>query len=209
MGLIKPEHFFVFDLDDTLFKEHQYCLSGMEAVADYVRLIYKKDMYNNLVDWMKCNEGDIFGRLCIELSIPATVKKSLIWIYRLHKPNISLTKQTDEMITFIEKHSAGIAILTDGRSITQRLKIHSLGIERFPLYISEEFMSEKPEEHRFKKIMQDFPAEKYIYIGDNPAKDFKAPNELGWLTIGLVGDNDNIHSQLEKKYSAPFLPELY
>ena len=28
-------------------------------------------------------------------------------------------------------------------------------------------------------------AEEYWYVGDNPAKDFVAPNSLGWKTIGV------------------------
>jgi len=32
------------------------------------------------------------------------------------------------------------------------------------------------------------------YIGDNPAKDFLAPNLLGWTTVQVVRDNQ-VHSQ--------------
>ena len=48
---------------------------------------------------------------------------------------------------------------------------------------------------KFKEIMNDYSATKYIYVADNPAKDFIAANDLGWLTIGLHGDTQNIHSQ--------------
>ena len=36
---------------------------------------------------------------------------------------------------------------------------------------------------------------RYFYIGDNPQKDFITPNELGWTTIGLMDNGQNIHTQ--------------
>ena len=44
--------------------------------------------------------------------------------------------------------------------------------------------------------MNKFPsADQYIYIGDNPKKDFITPNRLGWTTIGILDSGQNIHSQ--------------
>ena len=37
------------------------------------------------------------------------------------------------------------------------------------------------------------PSNKYIYVGDNVDKDFIAPNELGWLSIGLMPNPSFIH----------------
>ena len=47
--------------------------------------------------------------------------------------------------------------------------------------------------------MKNMPAEKYIYIADNPAIDFLAPNKLKWVTIGIRGNKNNIYSQKIKK----------
>ena len=102
----------------------------------------------------------------------------------------------------------GIVILTDGRSITQRLKIAALGLEKYPVYISEEWNSEKPCEKRFQAIMAEHPAQQYIYIGDNPQKDFLAPN-MGWLTVGLRGDKQNIHSQKIDGLVEDYLPAVW
>ncbi len=35
----------------------------------------------------------------------------------------------------------------------------------------------------------------YCYIGDNTEKDFIAPNALGWKTICLKQNSDNVHRQ--------------
>ena len=44
--------------------------------------------------------------------------------------------------------------------------------------------------------MDAFPERKgFVYVGDNPTKDFIAPNKLGWDTYCLKQDKQNIHPQ--------------
>jgi putative hydrolase of the HAD superfamily len=46
--------------------------------------------------------------------------------------------------------------------------------------------------------MQRNPDEKrFVYIGDNPKKDFYWANRLGWTTIMLLDNGRNIHHQAE------------
>ena len=88
-----------------------------------------------------------------------------------------------------------MAILTDGRSFTQRNKIFALGLQSFPVFISSEWSETKPSLGRFLEIQKSFKAEQYIYVGDNPSKDFIAPNELGWLSFGIQDNGRHIHDQ--------------
>ncbi len=39
-------------------------------------------------------------------------------------------------------------------------------------------------------------AENYIYIADNPKKDFITPNKLGWTSICLLDKGQNVHEQV-------------
>ena len=69
--------------------------------------------------------------------------------------------------------------------------------------ISEETGYEKPHLHNFKIIQELYPNKKFVYIADNPSKDFLAPNLLEWDTVCLLDNGKNIHGQsfnLEKKY---------
>ena len=43
--------------------------------------------------------------------------------------------------------------------------------------------------------MNDNSGMNYVYIGDNPHKDFITPNKLGWTTICLLDRGQNIHKQ--------------
>ena len=76
-------------------------------------------------------------------------------------------------------------------------------------YISEENESNKPEEKRFKQIMKDYVADNYVYIADNPVKDFIAPNDLGWRTIGVRDVGRNIHQQNIDNLSDKHQPDFW
>jgi len=182
----------VFDLDDTLYKEVDYKRSGVLSVCAEINTLYRQDLTTELLATMD-EGGDIWQVACDKLKLPASAKESLLWIYRMHSPSIEMSETTRVVINNIATKAQHIAILTDGRSITQRKKIKTLGLTQFPVYISEEWSSNKPDSKRFKSVMQDFPSDQYCYIGDNATKDFFAPNQLGWLTIGLRDDGRNIH----------------
>lgn len=200
---------FVFDLDDTLYKEADYHRSGVMAVGKKIDLLYKKDISSRITQWIDGSAKDLWAEICRELNLPETVKQSLLWEYRLHQPEIALEPATKDMLDWLAQRSSGLAILTDGRAITQRLKLSALGLENLPAYISEEHGSEKPSPERFRAIQRSHPAQQHVYIGDNPAKDFLAPNQLGWISIGLLGDERNIHSQDFLELDGRYLPKIW
>ena len=187
----------VFDLDDTLYAEIDYHQSGINEIIVSLGLIYGRSCEDELRKYtFKAGESNFLGEMVSVLNLPIAVKESLLWIYRLHSPKIALSESVANTLKNLEISCKKVVILTDGRSISQRRKIESLGLSHLPIYISEEYESEKPEQLRFIKIMKDFPSLAYVYVGDNPNKDFLAPNALNWKTVGLTGNiNRNIHSQ--------------
>ena len=206
---ISSQTFIVFDLDDTLYKESFYQDSGIEAVSSLVSKLYGIDTTKLLFSWKKNGVVDLWGRLCQKLNLPLTVKDSFVWQYRLHSPNIKLDDSVVKLLENIRLSVRGIAILTDGRSVTQRLKLVALGLSEYPVYVSEDWDSVKPSKKRFTEIMNKYLAEQYLYIGDNPQKDFKPANDLGWLTIGVRGDELNIHSQSIEDLPQSYQPMLW
>jgi putative hydrolase of the HAD superfamily len=77
-----------------------------------------------------------------------------------------------------------MSIITDGEVVKQRNKIDALGIKRSVdhVFISEEFDSNgsKPSTEMFEEFLSTTGTkpENSVYIADNPAKDFVAPNTL-------------------------------
>jgi len=185
----------VFDLDDTLYAEYDYQTSGINAVGKAIKELYGIDLTRQILDWRTEGEMDLWGRACCESHLPISVKDSLLWIYRLHQPEIMLDQTTFDALAEVKLMVKEIVILTDGRSVTQRKKLNALGLGDVRAYISEDYQSEKPCPARFQAIMQDNPASRYLYVADNPEKDFIAPITLGWQTIGLRGGVRGIYRQ--------------
>lgn len=95
-----------------------------------------------------------------------------------------------------------MAIITDGRSNTQRRKIEALGLRRYVapdlILISEETGHDKHSKEMFAEVVRHFPeAATFWYVADNPRKDFYHPNLMGWNTAKVPYDPDNVHPFVE------------
>jgi len=194
---IKPKDTcLVLDLDDTLYKEYDYVASGLEYLEHQILKLYGVDLTNQLQKFKKNGVDDIFLEITKILNLPPSTKHSFHMMYRYHTPNIRLTVETKDFLKEAIDEFNQVVILTDGRSVTQRLKMKSLNLLNISTFISEEWSSIKPEKKRFISIMNEFSfCRKFCYVADNPLKDFIAPNKLGWISICLKGDKRNIHSQ--------------
>ena len=198
----------VLDLDDTLYSEVEYHVSGLNEVCRWIERLYGKSLASDLRTLQDSGEQDLLAGLCRVAGLPLSVKESLLWVYRLHEPKIRLTPFVLDLLERLQA-KCHLVILTDGRSVSQRQKIKALGLSHFPAYISEEYGADKPSPLRFELIMQHMPAARYIYVGDNPKKDFLAPNALGWKTLGLRDDGRNIHNQNLNGLKPEQLPQAW
>lgn len=195
----------VFDLDDTLYKEIEFVKSAYHYINNFVNKRYKIDLSSD-IELCLINEISFFDH--IQANFPEikdfTIDKYLE-LYRFHKPSIFFSSETSEFINKIIESNIHFSIITDGRSISQRNKINSLGISQIikNVIISEETGYEKPHLNNFKILDEMYPDKNLIYIADNTQKDFLAPNILNWNSICLLDNGKNIHKQnfaLEKKY---------
>jgi putative hydrolase of the HAD superfamily len=198
----------VFDLDDTLYKEIDYQISGFNAVCIWIKNVYGFNLWGDLEKLIQSKVQDVLGGLCEAAGLQPSVKETLLWVYRLHQPLIQLSPDVDAFLKELDT-SCQAAILTDGRSVSQRLKLKSLGLSHLPAYISEDYSSEKPNLDRFKLIMREIPAMRYVYVGDNLKKDFLAPNELGWISICLRDNGKNIHKQILEEEINNQIPKFW
>jgi putative hydrolase of the HAD superfamily len=193
----------VFDLDDTLFKEVDFLKSAYRHIAERLEKEIGKNIYPEMLELRAAGKSvfdEIKSKYVFEDSI-----KDIVFEYRFHLPKIELSPGALNLLEAVKCNQSKIGLITDGRSKSQRNKLKALGIEDFfdKILISEEFGSEKPDVRNFQFYMESFEADQYIYIGDNFKKDFVTPNKLGWLTIGLIDDGNNIHPQnlnIEKEY---------
>lgn len=200
----------VFDLDDTLCKEIDFLHSAYREIAD--RLIRDRgletDPYPQMLE-LRSQGADVFGTIdrIYGLGIPLA---EYLARYRSHRPRIALSPETRATLEALRSRRCTIGLITDGRSVTQRNKIAALGLDAFvapdDIVVSEEFGSEKPCEANYAHFVRRYPDATFAYVGDNPRKDFLAPNRLGWRTICLLDDGRNIHRQ-RFDLPAEYLPQ--
>lgn len=200
----------VFDLDDTLYPEADYVDSGVRHVCAQINSLYGIDCYEVIKEQrLQDAKLDWLSFACELTGLKPSVKESLLWMYRLHLPEINLSENCSVSLEKIKSVALAVAVLTDGRTFTQKFKLASLGLSHYPAYISEDYGSTKPAPDRFQAIQKDFPAEKYVYVADNVQKDFLGCNPLGWLGIGMRGNDRNIYSQSTQGVPEAALPDYW
>jgi putative hydrolase of the HAD superfamily len=195
----------VFDLDDTLYKEIDFVKSSYIYINNFINKRYKIDLSSEIES---CLKHKISFYDCVKIKFPEvkdfTLQKYLE-LYRFHCPSISLSADVSAFISKILEFNLEFSIITDGRSISQRNKIESLGISQIVknVIVSEETGYEKPHLNNFKLLNEIYPDKNFVYIADNTSKDFLAPNILKWDSICILDNGQNIHKQnfaLEKKF---------
>lgn len=194
----------IFDLDDTLYKEIDYLKSAYREIASLVYPVLKADYKDEdtVYHWMMENyqQGrNVFDEL-LRYPVPFS-QEELLGIYREHQPSIALSDGAMEVLEYLKKEGHAVGLITDGRSRTQRNKMEALGLGKYVepelVLVSEETGFCKPALESYRTVMQRYPGASYVYVGDNPKKDFYAPNQLGWMTVCLKDDGRNIHTQVE------------
>ena len=174
----------IFDLDDTLYSEKEYVASGFKAVSDYFGGGYEDKLWQ----YFQAGKPPIdelikeFGR--------ETTEKTALEVYRRHKPKIHLYDSVKELLENLRQRGIRIGIITDGRVEGQRNKIEALGLKKMvdDIIITDELggvQFRKPCDISFRIMLTRWqlnPAD-VLYVGDNIAKDFQAPQQLGMRSL--------------------------
>jgi len=188
----------VFDLDDTLYDEIEYCKSGLACVAQYLGKSPANPPAEKIYEHFRQefttgNRKKIFNSALQKLGIAYDGEfiKNLVTRYRSHSPNIALPSESKKVLDTLKKKYS-LALLTDGFLPAQKLKVRALGIEGyFKCIIYTEQMGRecwKPSPAGFKEIMNrlNAKAKNIVYIADDETKDFIAPNQLGFMTVQII-----------------------
>lgn len=190
----------VFDLDDTLFSEREHAVAAYGAVAamdDIVSAGLGDRAMQVMTRALERRENPFDA---LQALLPGDTAARLD-TYRSFTPRtLSPRPGTIETLRALTARGVRCALITDGRSHTQRAKIKALGIAEFfhpdDIIVSGETGHDKSETHNFAAIVHHYPeANRFIYVGDNPARDFYAPHLLGWDTYMLRAQAANIHLQ--------------
>ena len=183
----------VFDLDDTLYPERQYALSGFAAVAEFGEAelgIPKDEGYAELEAYFEAGvRGDTFNRWLETHGLdPQEWVPRLVQSYRDHEPTLTAFKETYPLLERLgERYRLGL--ITQGHAAGQQRKLDALELngyfESIVIMGEDEKENWKPNTIPFERLLSQMGVEgpEASYIGDNPLKDFKGARELGMLTI--------------------------
>lgn len=193
-----PIHTLVFDLDDTLFAESEFVRSGFRAAGAWLWQNKRRAGFADEAERLFAagHRGRIFDEALARLGEPANLPlvQQLVEVYREHAPKLTLLPDAREVLGWAGSRFR-LALISDGFLGVQERKLAALGIEGcFALAIltdgiGREFWKPSPEAFRRVALQLPGPAEGFVYIADNPRKDFIAPRALGWKTVRIRRQN--------------------
>jgi putative hydrolase of the HAD superfamily len=187
----------IFDLDDTLFPERDYVLSGFSAVSNWIGARFGADvMHVNKILSELFNSGirgNTFDRLLVELDLAGQVDiRDMVKVYRSHDPDIRCYEWALPLLKELRAAGATIGLISDGYLEVQTRKWNALNLDSFfdQVLFTDKLGREfwKPSIVPFNTMLERMGADASdaVYIADNPLKDFKGPNTIGMATIQHV-----------------------
>lgn len=204
---------YIFDLDDTLYCEHDYVRSGFQAVARHITNCFAHVSYDEIYgailhEWQMNGRGRIFNNISIKFDIDMDIKE-LVSIYRSHKPVLELYNDANKLLERLEQGAWKTGLITDGAREVQWQKIKALGLERRLdcIIVSDDLGQDcwKPSKVPYQKVTEylQLPYEECVYIGDNPHKDFCTARRLGMHTIRVIRQvGDHMRTVLTEEFEA-------
>lgn len=185
----------VFDLDDTLYLERDYVLSGMRAVSDWAEValhLPASHSFHELTQlFAEGVRGDTFDRWLSSHGLePAGLVPTVVKVYRSHLPQIAPLPGLEGLLRNLASRCL-IGLVTDGYFEVQQRKFAALRLQvPFQAVVYSDLIGRaawKPSPRPFQLALQRLgvSAEETVYVGDNPVKDFRGARPLGIRTIRL------------------------
>jgi putative hydrolase of the HAD superfamily len=193
---------FCFDLDDTLVSEADAVESGLRAAGALLDAAVPGPEPAGewlVATWRHTRARDVFQRLLARRGTEAGPwLQRLKNAYRAHTPVLRPRVGVPEVLSALIERGSRLALVTDGYLEVQRRKWAALSLAApfDPVVFTDERGRAcwKPHPWGFERVMEAHPsAGRFLYVADNPAKDFVAPNRLGWTTV-MVRHESNLYS---------------
>src|SRR5262249_30491730 len=196
----------VFDLDDTLYPERQFALSGFAAAGRWAET--ELGVAGLALDMTRLLDeghlGELF-RIALAGRLPDHTPEQLAGLvaaYRDHDPQLTLFEDAAWALAHLAPQ-ARLGLITDGTEHVQARKVSSLGIAaRFGTIVythalgGRQFSKPHPRSYEMVEAALGGSGDRLVYIGDNPAKDFVVPNQRGWISVMVERpQHRRIHAQ--------------
>jgi putative hydrolase of the HAD superfamily len=186
----------VFDLDDTLFPERSYVLSGFRAVAEHAAASHGADAVKGYAELVRLFESGVrahtFDLWTETIGLPRTSVADFVRVYRDHVPQLQPFPEAEGLLREL-KGRVKIGLVSDGWSAVQRGKLEALGLASYfdAVVFSDDLGGRafwKPSTAPFEAVLAQLgvPPPQAVYVADNCAKDFFGARSLGMSTIHIL-----------------------
>lgn len=189
MNKLKNKQLIIFDLDDTLYLESEYVLSGFRVIAKFFSSKYALDdslVYSFLsAEFFSKGRDKIFNKLFSQYSLPFEDKdiNELVTLYREHLPSIVLPEYNRNLLVSLRTSGIKVAVVTDGLPLMQKNKTRALDLHHLvdKIVYCWEMQAPKPNPAGFLHVLKylNIQEDEVLIIGDNPIHDIQVASKLG------------------------------
>lgn len=177
----------LFDLDDTLYEERTYVMSGFAHVAAIVAAEIKCDKSEVFAamsdEFDRCGRGKVFDHALERFGHSPTPERiaRLVQLYREHHPIIHLFDGVARTLAEL-RASYKLGVVTDGRPAMQQRKVNALGLSQHVdvIVYCWECDAPKPSPGGFLKSLAKLRSEPKdaVVVGDDVIADLGAASAL-------------------------------
>jgi putative hydrolase of the HAD superfamily len=180
----------IFDLDDTLYRERRFALSGYAEVARMAERVYRvpaADAFHVLQASLRTgSRAQAFQRLASLLGTGEGGIEAFREAYRRHMPRLRLSGPARAALATARRHWR-VGILTNGPPAVQRAKVEALGLTELVdrVVYAHEVGAGKPDAQVFViacRLLGVSP-EDAVMAGDDPWCDVDGARGAGLMAI--------------------------
>lgn len=188
----------IFDLDDTLYRERRWLLSGFSVVARELAGRWgreRDELFRVLAQALRRgNRRHALQRLCGHCDESTSVIPEMVALIRAHEPRIALSPVVSAMVTQLRRH-VRVGVLTNGIPDVQRRKVSALGVDSLVDVVTyaAEHGGGKPNALAFEAVADRLGVEPRhaMFVGDDPVADIAGARALGMRTVRVnTGHSD-------------------
>jgi putative hydrolase of the HAD superfamily len=185
----------VFDLDDTLYPESAFVLSGFRAVAAWAHTHLGIDKEEGLFQLctlfeqgFRGNTFNIWLEQCGFGALADGIVPLLVEVYRQHQPDIEPFPEVPHVLVHLHPFFS-LGLVSDGDLGMQQRKWRALGLsDFFDAVVFSDYWGRgawKPSTTPFLAVLDllGVAPDAGVYVGDNPIKDFLGANQIGMTTV--------------------------
>jgi putative hydrolase of the HAD superfamily len=166
----------IFDLDDTVYAETDYVVSGYRSVCSILAERGFSVKADDMLGLFWTSRDHVFDRAALQFGFPHEWVPELIERYRAHTPILALENKIQRVLVLL-RQSYKLGIVTDGWKNVQQKKIDALKIDEYcdAVILADEFGRGywKPNPAIFRICCERLGVSmgETLVVGDNPERD--------------------------------------